>query len=253
MTSVNIPSDWITHITAKKLHVCSAAQFRKSIEAVSGSARGRYGEEVARLHEALRNVNNALERKNFLGRGVREDLLGLQNILRQASERAEKDNDLIYLGMRAYFITFLISDPVPTFSSLPPIAKAPMVKPILLSEVKAPAPAITGTPLFRSLIPYAVRQSIALYNERKNTVIGKQLIPEWESMTSQDHTLLRELGLPGSLQAIEVSLGLPPSLVTHMDDVKSKGGVVTLKQMRADVRNLCDSDKEIYDQVLPTR
>jgi hypothetical protein len=42
-------------------------------------------------------------------------------------------------------------------------------------------------------------------------------------------------------------------LVTHMDDVKSKGGIVKLKQMRADVRNLCDSDKEIYEQVLPTR
>jgi hypothetical protein len=105
MTSVNIPSDWITHITAKKLHFYSAAQFRKSIEAVSGSARGRYGEEVARLHEALRNVNKALERKNFLGRGVREDLLGLQNILRQASERAEKDNDLIYLGMRIHYFS----------------------------------------------------------------------------------------------------------------------------------------------------
>jgi programmed cell death 6-interacting protein len=99
MTSVNIPSDWITHITAKKLHFYSAAQYRKSIEAVSGSAIGRYGEEVARLHEALRNVDKALERKNFLGRGVREDLLGLQTILRQASERAEKDNDLIYLGI----------------------------------------------------------------------------------------------------------------------------------------------------------
>lgn len=99
MTSVNIPSDWITHITAKKLHFYSAAQYRKSIEAVSGSAGGKYGEEVARLHEALRNVNKALERKNFLGRGVREDLLGLHNTLRQASERAEKDNDLIYLGI----------------------------------------------------------------------------------------------------------------------------------------------------------
>lgn len=102
MTSVNIPSDWITHITAKKLHFYSAAQYRKSIDAVSGATRGKYGEEVARLKEALRNVDRALERKNFLGKGVRDDLLGLQNILRQASETAEKDNDLIYLGIQSF-------------------------------------------------------------------------------------------------------------------------------------------------------
>ena len=248
MTSVNIPSDWITHLTAKKLHFYSAAQYRKSMEAVSGTARGKYGEEVARLQEALRNVNKALERKNFLGRGVREDLLGLQNVLRQASERAEKDNDLIYLGICALKEVSNL-DPVPAFSSLPPIMKAPMVKTILPSDVTDPSIEVTGAPLFRSLIPYAVRQAIALYNERKNTVINKQLIPEWEAITSQDHALLRELGLPGSLQAVEVSLGLPPTLVTHMDDVKTKGGIAKLKQMRADVRNLCDSDKEIYEQV----
>src|SRR5579859_87857 len=122
MTSVNIPSDWITHITAKKLHFYSAAQYRKSIDAVSGTARGKYGEEVARLQEALRNVDKALERKSFLGRGVRDDLLGLQNVLRQASERAEKDNDLIYLGIQN--IEGVVDlDPVPAFSSLPPIAK----------------------------------------------------------------------------------------------------------------------------------
>ena len=136
--------------------------------------------------------------------------------------------------------------PVPQFSSLPPIVKATMVKPILPQEINVP-PQI---PLFRSLIPYAVRQSIGLYNERKNTLINKQLIPEWEAITSQEHALLRELGLPGSLQAVEVSLGLPPSLLTHMDDVKAKGGIAKLKQMRADVRNLYGSDKEIYEQVV---
>lgn len=125
-----------------------------------------------------------------------------------------------------------------------------MVKPILSKDVNEPNANITGPKLFRSLTPYAVRQAISLYNERKNTLIGKQMIPEWEAITSQDHTVLRELGLPGSLQAVEVSLGLPPSLVAHMDDVKAKGGIAKLKQMRADVRNLCASDKEIYEQVI---
>jgi programmed cell death 6-interacting protein len=35
-----------------------------------------------------------------------------------------------------------------------------------------------------------------------------------------------------------------------MDDVKAKGGIAKLKQMRADVRNLCGSDKEIYEQAV---
>jgi programmed cell death 6-interacting protein len=120
-----------------------------------------------------------------------------------------------------------------------------MVKPILPPEVNS----VAKSPLFQTLIPYTIRQSIALYNERRETLINKQLIREWEAITSQEHALLRELGLPGSLQAVEVSLGLPPSLVTHMEDVKAKGGIAKLKQMRADVRNLCASDKEIYEQV----
>jgi programmed cell death 6-interacting protein len=98
MASTNIPSDWITHITAKKLHFYSAAQYRKSKDAAAGTGANKYGEELARLQEALRNVNKALERKNFLSRGVREDLLGLQEILQRDTERAEKDNDLIYLS-----------------------------------------------------------------------------------------------------------------------------------------------------------
>jgi len=94
---MNIPSDWIYHITAKKLHFYSAAQYRKSIDAVSGTSGSNYGEELARLQEALQTVNKALERKNFLGKGVREDLLGLQAMLQRDTDRAEKDNDLIYL------------------------------------------------------------------------------------------------------------------------------------------------------------
>lgn len=122
-----------------------------------------------------------------------------------------------------------------------------MVKPVLPPEITTPP----QPPLFESLMPYAVRQAIGLYNERKNTQISKQLITEWEGITSQGHALLRELGLPGSLQAIEVPLGLPPSLLTHMEDVKTKGGIQKLKQMRTDVRNLCSSDKQIYEQVIP--
>ena len=99
MSSVNIPADWITHINAKKLHFYAAAQYRKSNDAVSGNTgNAHYGEEVARLQEALRSVNKALEKKNFLGRGVRDDLLGLQSILQRDTERAVKDNDLIYMG-----------------------------------------------------------------------------------------------------------------------------------------------------------
>jgi programmed cell death 6-interacting protein len=97
MNSTNVPADWITHINAKKLHFYAAAQYRKSMDAVSGIGGSNYGEEVARLQEALMTVNKALEKRNFLGRGVKEDLLGLQTILQRDSERAERDNDLIYL------------------------------------------------------------------------------------------------------------------------------------------------------------
>ena len=103
MSSLNIPADWITHITAKKLHFYAAAQYRKSIDIVSGStSNAHYGEEVARLEEALRTVNKALEKKNFLGKVVRDDLVGLQSTLQRDTERAIKDNDLIYNGTTSF-------------------------------------------------------------------------------------------------------------------------------------------------------
>jgi programmed cell death 6-interacting protein len=120
-----------------------------------------------------------------------------------------------------------------------------MVNPLLPPEISSPP----STPLLRSLVPYAIRQAILIYNERKNTAINREMIPELEEITSQNRALLRELGLPGSLQVMEISLGLPPSLVTHMEEVKNQGGISKLKQMRGEVRNLCSSDKEIYQQV----
>jgi programmed cell death 6-interacting protein len=121
-----------------------------------------------------------------------------------------------------------------------------MVEPLLPTEISSSP----QNPLLRSLVPYAIRQAILIYNERKNTAINCQMVPEWEEITAQNHALLRELGLPGSLQVMEISPGLPPSLLTHMGEVKTQGGISKLKQMRADVRNLCSSDKDLYQQVI---
>ena len=96
--SNNIPSDWLTHIAVKKLHFYSAAQYRKSRDVVSGGRANNYGEEIARLQEALQTVNKALESRAYVSKGVRDDLVGLQEVLQNDAERAGKDNDLIYLG-----------------------------------------------------------------------------------------------------------------------------------------------------------
>lgn len=60
--------------------------------------------------------------------------------------------------------------------------------------------------------------------------------------------LLRSLNLPGSLQAIEKPLGLPPSLISHAEEVRQQDGINRLHRTIDETEKLKDSDKAIYQE-----
>lgn len=92
-----ITSEWVHHMGAKHSHFAAAAQYRASEDCLN---RSKYGEQVARLKEALSTVNDAVRQHGrYLNATVKDDLLGLKEKVMDVLKGAEKDNDIIYLGI----------------------------------------------------------------------------------------------------------------------------------------------------------
>ena len=98
MKSEAISSAWIHHMSAKHHHFAGAAQYRQSLDCLE---KRRYGEEVARLKDALQCANEGLKeiRGGYVSKAVQDDLNGLKSRIEEDLKRAEKDNDVIYLSM----------------------------------------------------------------------------------------------------------------------------------------------------------
>jgi programmed cell death 6-interacting protein len=94
--SSSIRSEWVHHMNAKHHHFAAAAQYRQSQNCLEKS---EYGEEVARLQDALEAVKEALLLQRYLNRQVHEDLEGLKKKIMGTLKGAEKDNDMIYFSM----------------------------------------------------------------------------------------------------------------------------------------------------------
>jgi programmed cell death 6-interacting protein len=104
MRSEAISSSWIHHMSAKHHHFAAAAQYRAACDCLE---KRRYGEEVARLKDAVACVNEGLKesRGGYLGKFVVEDLNGLKRKVEEDLKRAEKDNDVIYLSMWLWLLS----------------------------------------------------------------------------------------------------------------------------------------------------
>lgn len=96
MRSEAISSAWIHHMSAKHHHFAAAAQYRAACDCLE---KKKYGEEVARLADALACVTEGLKecKGGYINKAVVEDLQGLKRRVEEDLKRAERDNDIIYL------------------------------------------------------------------------------------------------------------------------------------------------------------
>lgn len=62
------------------------------------------------------------------------------------------------------------------------------------------------------------------------------------------YRILTSLNLPGSLQALERPLGLPPSLVAHAEEIRQQDGLNRLYESMQDTSRLKASDKATYNE-----
>ncbi|PGH02114.1 programmed cell death 6-interacting protein [Blastomyces parvus] len=236
--SDTISTEWIHHMTAKHHHFAAAAQYRQSRDCLE---KQKYGEEVARLRDSVSCVNEALKGAKWINRVVLGDLNGLKTRVTEDLKRAERDNDLIYLI------------PVPPKSELKLLdrasmvaAKAPVEVTDALSMIGEGLP--LGRPLFAKLVPYAVHVAAGIYVERRDRLVQQEIAGGVEEMTTKLRELLQSLNLPGSLQALEKPLGLPPSLLSHAEEIRQQDGLNRLRLSLKDTAKLRANDKAIYTE-----
>ncbi|TVY88699.1 pH-response regulator protein [Lachnellula willkommii] len=231
-----VSSEWIHHTTAKHHHFAAAAQYRQACDCLE---KRKYGEEVARLRDSIACVNEALKEARYLNKVVLGDLNGLKNKVTEDLKRAEKDNDLIYLN------------PVPPKSELKTLERATMAAAKVPKEISEPSTFIGddkefGPPLFAKLVPFAVHVAASIYEERRDRLVNNNIIDELEVLTTKIHDTLRSLNLPGSLQALEKPLGLPPSLISHAEEIRQADALTRLQRSFTDTATLKSSDEATF-------
>ncbi|KAL2132272.1 hypothetical protein VTI74DRAFT_3986 [Chaetomium olivicolor] len=240
MHSEAISSAWIHHMSAKHHHFAAAAQYRAACDCLE---KRRYGEEVARLTDAAACVNEGLKecKGGYINKAVVDDLHGLKKRVEDDLKRAKRDNDVIYLQV------------VPPKSELKILDRANMAVARVPPQVAKPFDylgdhAEFGPALFTKLVPFSVHVAVSIYEERRDRLVNNNIIAELETMTDKLHEILSSLNLPGSLQAIEKPLGLPPSLVQHADEIRQADAINRLQRGLADIEKLCASDRAIFEE-----
>ncbi|KZF25792.1 putative signal transduction protein [Xylona heveae TC161] len=234
--SDTISTEWLHHMTAKHHHFAAAAQYRAACDCLE---KRKYGEEVARLKDSLTCVNEALKESRWVNKVVLEDLNGLKSRVQEDLKRAEKDNDIIYLI------------PVPPKSELKTLDRASMVAPKVPKEVSDPLSSLGdhgqfGQQLFARLVPFAAHVAASIYVERRDRLVNHNIIGDLEIMTGKIHDTLQSHNLPGSLQALERPLGLPPGLVAHAEEVRQQNGFARLQRSVQDTTTLKENDKGVF-------
>ncbi|KAM0750990.1 BRO1-domain-containing protein [Meredithblackwellia eburnea MCA 4105] len=225
----NFPINFGRHLLLKSLHFRAVAQFRKSIDDLSGN---RYGDEIARLELADTLVKQALgSPTKGVEKSVVKDLQSLQSALTENIARADKDNRLIYLA------------PITPVSSLPVIVPASMVKP-----TSHPQPSTPPNPVFASLVPKEVGIAIKVWDDRKREWFREEIKDRAEGIDGTERAVLEALNLPGALQAVAQPVGLPPSVLAKAQEVREAGGVDRLRTSMSDVRRVARVAQEILDE-----
>ncbi|KAF8923241.1 pH-response regulator protein palA/rim20 [Dissophora ornata] len=231
---------WTSQMQAKALHFNAVAQYRKACECIS---QNKYGEEIARLQIAERHVNSALDQQRNLKETVVSDLRSLQTAVHRNLSRAEKDNDIIYL------------EAIPAETALASIGKVDMCKPVITPEISDPVPLMNehnmllGVPLFSRLVPFAVHQAASVYSERKERIVKEDIIEKFDNLTGIYYSQLQAMNLPASLQALDRPVGLPPTLISHIDEIVAEGGTRSLLVQLETVQTLSTKNAAILDEV----
>ncbi|TQS32120.1 hypothetical protein Golomagni_07575, partial [Golovinomyces magnicellulatus] len=235
-----ISGAWIHHMTAKHHHFAAAAQYRAACDCLE---KRKYGEEVARLKDAVACVTEGIKetKGGYLNKTVVDDLNALKRKAEEDLKRAEKDNDMIYLQI------------VPPKSELKPLERANMAISRTPKQVSDPfeflgEQAEFGPALFSRLVPFAVHVAMSIYEERRDRMVNQTILQELENLSGKMQERLSALGLPGSLQALEKPLGLPPTLGQRAEEIRQADALNRIHKSFMDIDKLRAADMAVFEE-----
>ncbi|KAJ1921863.1 pH-response regulator protein palA/rim20 [Tieghemiomyces parasiticus] len=236
----HFPAAWEVQLTVKAAHFEGVTQYRAACDCM---AANRFGEEISRLRWALARAQRAatialpvppadpalaqLSRVRAEHRTIAHtlaDLASLQRVLASNLQRAEKDNDVIYLDL------------VPPFDQLSVIPAASMVKPLPPAEVTDPythlgARSPLGLPLLAGLLPFAVHQAVSVYYDRKQQLVNERIVEPLDVLAAQYQSTLDSLRIPETLECLTPREAIPPSIQGAVRTVQSQGGCGAVEQL----------------------
>ena len=105
-----------------------------------------------------------------------------------------------------------------------------------------------GPALFSRLVPFSVHVAISIYEERRDRLVNQNIIQELQDLTDNIHAVFSSIGLPGSLQALEKPLGLPPSLAQHAEELRQADAVGRIRKTFSDIDKLRAADVTIFEE-----
>ncbi|GLE01354.1 hypothetical protein PINS_up010184 [Pythium insidiosum] len=204
---------WSIHILFQVFCMKAATQYWQA-KAVKEAALARgigYGEEIARLQVADTECNEAIKvaTQNKLPPSLGQSIKSLQRVIQEQLQTARKDNASVYL------------ENVPKWSDIPPVGKASMVKPLVLSAEEIAAE-LNGVDLFSKFIPNALMQRAS---EARDSV--KQLLATTTERVTKSTDDVKErlhsMGLPASIEAFEKTSdnGIPSSIWNKVEHIQS--------------------------------
>lgn len=236
--SDSISSEWIHHLDAKHHHFAAAAQYRAACDCLE---KAKYGEEVSRLRDSLNCVNEGLKEARYVNKAVLSDLNGLKARVSEDLKRAEKDNDTVYLMPEPHKAELKKLDRVEMVSSKVPVE-------LSNSQDHLGEHGSLGRPLFAKLVPYSAHLAASIYVQRRDRLINEVIIVELEALTDKLHQSLSACNLPGSLQALERPLGLPPGLISHAEEIRQARGLDKLANTLSDTEKIKSANRSLYQE-----
>ncbi|KAL7976814.1 hypothetical protein Chor_008763 [Crotalus horridus] len=219
-----LPKEVFPLLAAKHCIMQAHAEYHQSVLA---KQQKKFGEEIARLQHAADLVKTVTSRYDEY-----INVKDLSDKINRALSAAKKDNDFIY------------HDRVPDLKDLDPIGKVSLVK---ATPVTIPL-SQKFTDLFEKMVPMAVQQALAFYNQRKAELVNRS-IGQMREATNLANGVLASLNLPAAIEDVSGD-SVPQSILQKSKSVIEQGGVEAIDQLMKDLPELLQRNREILDESL---
>lgn len=218
--------DWLPLVAGKQTGQQAIAQLHQSLVCRDRKA---VGEEIARLAQSADLFRAAQSRS---GRAA----LYEEHAARAGRNLAEarKDNDMIYNEM------------IPDFKALPAPAKAVLAKALPLEARLGRDGDAERVDLFGKLTPVALHQALAACETRRSEFVNAEIMKLREA-TQTLNGVLASLNLPAAIEVTQAG-ALPASVLEKAGEVRSRGGIDSVRNLVKELPDLLVRNREILDE-----